>query len=48
MWGKIHHNTFDEIKIMISKALLLTLPKLHNPFKVEIDASGYDMGVVLM
>jgi hypothetical protein len=27
---------------------MLSLPNLKNPFEVEIDASGYAMGVFLM
>jgi len=33
---------------MISQALVLMFPNLQNPFKVEENASGYAMGVVLM
>jgi hypothetical protein len=27
---------------------LIALPKLHNPFEVETDASGYAMGEILV
>jgi hypothetical protein len=32
----------------ISQALVLALPNLQNPCKVETNASGYAMGAVLM
>jgi hypothetical protein len=36
------------LKRKIIQALVLALLNLQKPFKVEIDASGYAMGVVLM
>jgi hypothetical protein len=36
------------MKRKINQAPMLTLPNLHNPFKVDIDASGYAMGEILM
>jgi hypothetical protein len=36
------------LKQNISQAPILALPNLHNPFEVEMDASGYAIGVVLM
>jgi hypothetical protein len=39
---------FEELKCNISQALVPTLPNLHKPFEVEMNASGYAMGVVLM
>jgi hypothetical protein len=47
-WGKNQHKAFDEMKRKIIQALVLPLPNLQEPFEVEIDASGYAMGVVLM
>jgi hypothetical protein len=47
-WGKNQHKAFDEMKIKISQAPMLTLPNLHKPFEVETHASGYAMGAVLM
>jgi hypothetical protein len=47
-WGKNKKNAFDEIKRNIIQASVLKLPNLQNPFEVEVDASGYAMGVVLM
>lgn len=39
---------FVELKKNISQAPVLKLPNLQQPFEVEINVSGYDMGVVLM
>jgi hypothetical protein len=47
-WGNNKNKEFDEMKINICQASVLVLPNLQNPFEVEIDASGYSMGVVSM
>ena len=47
-WGKGHQKAFKELKNKISQAPTMALPNLQQPFEVEIDASGYVMGVVLM
>jgi hypothetical protein len=47
-WGSNEHSDFDELKREIIQAPVLTLPNLQNPFKVEIDASHYAMGTILM
>jgi hypothetical protein len=39
---------FDEMKINIIQTPILTVPNLENPFEVEMDASGYAMGAILM
>jgi len=36
------------LKKKIYEAAVLGLPNLQKPFKIEIDAFGYAMGVVLM
>jgi hypothetical protein len=36
------------MKINIRQEQILPLPNFQNPFELEIDASGYSMGVVLM
>jgi hypothetical protein len=46
--GKNQQKAFDELKGKISQAPVLALPNLQKPFEVEIDASRYAMGVVLM
>jgi hypothetical protein len=47
-WGKNQHKDFDERKRKVNQTPFLTLPNLQNPFEVEIDASGYAMGAILM
>jgi hypothetical protein len=47
-WGKNQQNTFDEIKRNIIQALVISLPNLWNPFKVETNLIGYAMGAILM
>jgi hypothetical protein len=47
-WGKQQQCYFDDMKKRINEALALTMPNLQHPFEIEIDASGYAMGVVLM
>lgn len=36
------------LKRKISEAQILALPNLQKHFEIEADASGYDMGAVLM
>jgi hypothetical protein len=47
-WLKNQQKAFEELKRNINQAPVLALPNLHKPFEVEMDASGYAMGVVLM
>jgi hypothetical protein len=47
-WEKNQHKAFEEFKGKINEALVSTLPNLQKPFEVEMNASGYAMGVVLM
>ena len=47
-WGGKKQKSFDTLKGKISTALVLALPDLQQPFEIEIDASGYAMGAVLM
>jgi hypothetical protein len=47
-WGKNQQKSFDEVKINIIQEPVLVQPNLQNPFEVEIDASGYTMGEVMM
>jgi len=46
--GKESIESFDELKRNINQALILALPNLQKPFKVETNASGYAMGAVLI
>jgi len=47
-WGGKQHKAFDTLKEKNSIAPILPLPNLQQPFEIEIDASDYAMGVVLM
>lgn len=47
-WGGKQKKTFDALKENISSTLVLALPNLRQLFDIQIDASGYSMGVVLM
>jgi hypothetical protein len=46
--GKEQQKAFNELKRNIIQEIVLTLPKLQNPFEVETHASGYVTGEVLM
>jgi hypothetical protein len=47
-WGKNQQRAFDDMKLNIIQAPFLVLPNLQKTLKVETNASGYAMGVVLM
>jgi hypothetical protein len=47
-WEGKKHKYFDTLKGKINTAPVLALPNLQQPFEIEIDASGYAMGAVLM
>jgi len=47
-WGVKQIKSLDTLKEKNIMALALALPYLPHPFEIEIDASGYAMGVVLM
>eukprot|EP00253_Pinus_taeda_P029790 PITA_29790 len=47
-WGKGQKKAFEELKKKIIQAPVLALADLKQPFEVETDESGYDMGAVLM
>ena len=47
-WRKNQHKTFEEITLNICETLVFSLPNLHIPFEVGIDACGYAMGEFLM
>eukprot|EP00253_Pinus_taeda_P036674 PITA_36674 len=46
--GGKQQKAFDTLKEKISTTPVLALPDLQRPFEIEIDASDYAMGVVLM
>ncbi|KAK1559947.1 hypothetical protein Q3G72_020327 [Acer saccharum] len=46
-WTKKHGETFHLLKWKISKASVLALSNLQQPFEVEVDVSNYALGAVL-
>jgi hypothetical protein len=47
-WGKTKQRSFEDLKKKISDALVLAMLNLQQPFELEIDASGYVLGEILM
>ena len=47
-WGGKKHKAFESLKEKINSALVLLLPDLRQPFEIQIDASDYAMGAVLL
>jgi hypothetical protein len=46
-WGQSQQEAFDDLKKRLCSTLVLSLPDLHQPFEIKIDASDYAVGVVL-
>jgi len=47
-WGTEEQNAFDALKKRITSEPVLAHAKLDDQFKLEVDASGYAVGVVLL
>jgi hypothetical protein len=47
-WVNTQQREFVESKNKISNSPFLDIPNLQQPFELEIDGSGYALGVVLM
>ncbi len=47
-WGTEEQNTFDTLKKHITTEPILAHAKLDDQFKLEVDASGYAVGAVLL
>ena len=47
-WGSKQQKAFESLKEKISSAPVLALPDLRQPFEIQIDASDYTMGAVLL
>jgi hypothetical protein len=47
LWGKEKQWAFEDLKHHLCSSLVLSFPNLQQPFKIEIDASDYVVGVVL-
>jgi hypothetical protein len=47
-WDTKHQNTFEELKKRVMTEPVLAHPILTDPFELEVDASGFAMGAVLL
>ena len=47
-WGERQQEAFETLRKRITSEPVLKQPQLEQPFEVEVDASGYAIGVVLM
>jgi hypothetical protein len=48
MWETQHQKAFKELKTRVTTEPVLAHPTLTDPFKLEVDASGFAMGAVLL
>src|ERR1700744_3719675 len=48
VWGEEQEAAFENIKTLITSEPVLAHPRLDQPFELEVDASGYAIGAVLM
>jgi hypothetical protein len=47
-WTNQHQKAFEDLKNRVTSELVLAHPELDKPFKLEVDASGFAIGVVLL
>ena len=47
-WSKIKQDTFDEIKRIVARDTLLAYPYFNEEFKIHANASGFQLGVVII
>lgn len=47
-WSTAQEQAFQELKLRLTNAPVLTLPNFSKPFILEADASGYGLDAVLM
>ena len=48
VWNETCQNSFENIKAMLSNAVVLLAPNVCKLFKLTVDASGVDAGRVLL
>ena len=48
MWGERQQEAFETLRKRITSEPVLKQPQLEQQFEVEVDASGYAIGAVLM
>jgi hypothetical protein len=46
-WGRSQQQAFDDLKILLYSAPVLSLPYLQHPFEIKTDALDYVVGIVL-
>ena len=47
-WGKEEQEAFDKLKALVTTEPVLAHAKLDDQFKLEVDASGYAVGAILL
>jgi hypothetical protein len=47
-WEPKHQEVFDELRKRITSEPVLAQPQLNKQFEIEVDASGFALGAVLM
>ena len=47
-WTTDHQNAFDTLKTQVTSKPILSHPELEEQFKLEVDASGFAVGAVLL
>src|SRR6266404_1358890 len=47
-WGPAEQQAFDDLRRRVMAELVLKQPELDNPFELEVDASGFAVGAVLL
>jgi len=47
-WGDVQQKAFDALKQKIRSTSVSSLPDLRQPFEIQMGASDYAMGLVLM
>ena len=48
MWEDKHKITFNTLRDLVTSEPVLRQPQLDKPFEVEVDASGFALGGVLL